>query len=486
MAGVACIVLLARHMQVNDYARFATIAGVAATIGLLSSIGLEKAVTCYLPLGRMTQPGPVLGAFVWRVLGLRVAVLLAFTAALAILWPVVGGTGALPGDVAILGAGWIVSTNVFQFLALILQCLVQQTRLSAVLIAQWSIRLAMLAAVLSQASGMSLTTGMIIMAGPELAGCVLLVLALKRHLQQLAASADSTVTAGHAWPIWRDVRKLMQHNYGYAWLIALPQPNAMIVAAALVLAVPQVAAYGFFASIVERLKAYLPLQFMLNLAEPVLIAGYARDHDFTALWQRAGLLYKVNVVLLVLLLAWTAAVAPILTRLLAGERYATFAWLLPLLVAQVAFGSLNTILQVIVNSVGCSAILTRSGSIALGAMVVCFAGGMLAGRSGTLLLATPLIFELANSAVTLHLLDKRGYTCRWDALFHLKVVAAGCFACFSALQLKGWANGWLEMFVTGAVALAVFALCGMLLRLMQPVDIATLATLMQRTSPGRR
>ena len=479
LAGVLFVVLLARHMAVEAYAQFATIAGIAATIGLLSSIGLEKAVTCYLPAGRIQQTSRVLARFIWRVLGLRIALLIAATALLAGAWRLAGNL-ALADGLLLLVAALVVATNVFQFLALILQCLVQQQTLSRVLIVQWGGRLVLLAALLFFTPGISFRDAIITMAIPEVLGSGVLLIALRRHLRHLIAIDMSLIVPKPHWPPWREVRKLMQHNYGYAWLIAAPQANALIVLVALLLSVPQVAAYGFFTSIVERLRSYLPLQFMLNLAEPVLMASYVRDRDFAALCQRGNLLYQLNVVVLMLLLAWTSVVAPTLARLLTGEKYAAFAWILPLLLAQIALGSCNTILQVVVNCVGRSEILTRSGSVALAAMAASFLALMLSERTMILLLATPLVFEMANSATAIHLLRRAGFAYRWHGLFHLKVAAAGAAAWFVTSQcVAGMTSALAQVIVAGVLCASVFAVSCMLLRIVAPENVLAVKRLLR-------
>jgi O-antigen/teichoic acid export membrane protein len=480
VAGIVFVVWLARYMEVSDYARFATIAGIAATIGMLTSIGLEKAVTCYLPQGRIAQDGRVVASFVWRILALRAGVLFAVTAVLACAWLSLTDEPTVTPSLLLLGAAWIVATNLFQFLALILQSLVQQQVLSRVMIVQWGGRLALLAVVLCNAPGVALTDALLIMVTPELAGGVLLLLALARHLKQLAATETTSTPPVPSWPVWREVRSLMRHNYGYAWLIAAPQANAMIVLASVMLTAPQVAAYGFFAGMVERLRAYLPLQFMLNLAEPVLVAGYVRDRDFAALCRRAGLLYKINVVMLMLFLAWSCAVAPVLTRLLTGEKYVAWALFLPLLVAQIALGSLNTILQVIVNCVGHSAILTRSGSVALTLMVLCVTGVIWSGQPAVLLLATPLVFEITNGAMTIHRLRKEGCAYPWHGLFHLKVASASIVACLCARAVAMWWHPPLaQVLAAGSVAAAIFVVCIIVLGMIERDDVAALKALVR-------
>ena len=212
------VVVLARHMAVQAYAWFATIAGFAATIGLLSSLGLDKAVTYYLPEGRIQQTGAVLARFVWRMVGWRVAVLVAITAAGLGAWSRWTSVPTPPASLLLLVALLIVATHCFQFLALILQCLVQQTILARVLLVQWGGRLLLLAALLYGAPSLSLQDALCAMAVPELLGSGVLVAALRRHLRHLVAHDPPCISASAAWPPWRAVRTRMRDNYAYAWV----------------------------------------------------------------------------------------------------------------------------------------------------------------------------------------------------------------------------------------------------------------------------
>jgi hypothetical protein len=138
ISGVLFSILLVRHMLVIDYSRFATIIGAAGTIGVLSSLGIEKAVTRFVPEGRIQHKGKVLARFIWRLLTLRIGALLMMTVVLVGCWSYFSSDRTYPVELFIPIFLVIVSANAFQFLSLLLQSLVQQKMLARILVVQWA------------------------------------------------------------------------------------------------------------------------------------------------------------------------------------------------------------------------------------------------------------------------------------------------------------------------------------------------------------
>jgi O-antigen/teichoic acid export membrane protein len=480
-AGILFVVLLVRHMATPDYARFATMSGAAATLGMLSSLGLEKAVTRFVPEGRLCQSGAALSRFIWLLVGLRLAALFTVTVALIVAWPYLfAGTPTVTTGFLLPLAALIISINLFQFLALILQALVQQKTLTRVLVIQWGGRLLLLVTLLFAGLRLDLKQALYIVAVPDAIGSVVLGAAIWHYLRLLRGTDTGAEALPRApWPAWPEIWKTSRHNYGYAWLITPPQGNAMIVIASFAVAAPLIAAYGFFISIVERIRTYLPLMFLLNLAEPILIAGYIRDRDFQELCRRSHMLYKLNLILLMLLLGWCAAVAPAITNLLTGGKYGAYAFLLPLLFVQVALGSHNMILQIIANSVGRSDILSKSGAVALGAMMLALLLCLKAGAP-LLLFATPLIFEIANIAVTVVLLRRYGFNYSMLAWFHFALALACGAAYFAGREAASAVDHVvLQLGAAGAAATFAFLVVGYALRVVTPTDVFAVKQLLR-------
>jgi pyruvyl transferase EpsO len=253
--------------------------------------------------------------------------------------------------------------------------------------------------------------------------------------------------------------------------------------AAAMLAAPFVAAYGFFINLLDRLKQYLPLQFMLNLAEPVLIAAYVRDRDFSKLSHHNRLLYQCNLLFLMPALACVLAVGAQLTGLLTGGKYQQQGWILAVLLIQLALGSHATILQIIINAVGKSNVLRWSGGAALLALcmtlaLVAFGGGE---NAPLYLVAAPLVYEAVNNLMGVVLLRRQGYAYDVGWVFHGKLLAASFIAYFCAQLAAGEFDVQvLQVLAAGVVAVSSFIASILLLRVLDARDMDVLRTWLRR------
>lgn len=486
-AGFLTVILLVRHMEVSAYAAYTAILGFCLLAGMLSGLGMERALTRFIPEGVMQHPGTPLMRFIWWTSALRLAVLLLLVCALYFSWPAVtarfAGMALVPQFPLAL-AGVLVSSAMFQLFSAVMQAMVQQKSLTRILVVQWAGRLVLILAILGGGAGITLEQALWLMAVPDGIGVVILGWAIHRCLSISGDSAKFPTLPAHGkvgpWPPWRQVGKLSLNNYGYNLLAALPQGSSMIILAAAVLAAPFVAVYGFYINLIERFRQYLPLQFMLNLAEPVLIAAYVQDRNFPRLCHHGRLLYKLNLLLLLPALAWLGAVALPVTHILTGGKYTEHAWILPLLIAQLALGGHATILQIIINAIGKSGILTVSGCSALVAMGVTVGLVFVSGEYA-LLVAAPLVYEIVNNLVAVALLGKSGwhYDLQWRFHGKLLLATAGAWlgALFAAAQIDSMLG---QILLAGVVAVALFGLSIALLRAVEPGELQTVRDMLKR------
>lgn len=488
-AGFVTVILLVRHMDVPAYAAYTAILGFCLLAGMLSGLGMERALTRYIPEGVMQHPGPPLIRFVWWTTVARMGVLLLLVCLLYGFWPAVAkqfaGLALVPGFPPALAAV-LASSAMFQLFSAVMQAMVQQKKLTRILVVQWGGRLAMVLAIIGGGTGVTLEQALWIMAVPDGIGVLVLAWTIHRHLTHASGGMHYAPQPGRdrddRWPPWRRVGKLSLDNYGYNLLAALPQGSSMIILAAAMLAAPFVAVYGFYINLIERFRQYLPLQFMLNLAEPVLIAGYVRDRDFARLCHHGRLLYKLNLLLLLPALAWLAAAAAPMTHALTGGKYMEHAWILPVLIAQIALGSHATILQIVVNAIGRSGILTVSGCLALLAMVAAIVLVLFSGAYSWLV-AAPLVYEVVNTLTAAALLGKHGwpYSLQWR--FHGKALLATAIAwagAFFASAQTGSMPG--KVLLAGIAAFALFCLSIVLLQAVGKGDIQTVRNILKRNS----
>lgn len=486
-AGFLTVILLVRHMEVSAYAAYTAILGFCLLAGMLSGLGMERALARFIPEGVMQHPGAPLMRFIWWTSAARLVILLLLVCALYFSWPAVtacfAGLALVPQFPLALAAV-LASSAMFQLFSAVMQAMVQQKSLTRILVVQWGGRLVLVLAILGSGAGITLEQALWLMAVPDGIGAVILGWAIHRCLTIPRDEAKLAPPQAHGqdgpWPPWRQVGKLSLNNYGYNLLAALPQGSSMIILAAAFLAAPFVAVYGFYINLIERFRQYLPLQFMLNLAEPVLIAGYVRDGNFLRLCHHGRLLYKLNLLLLLPALAWLGAVAAPVTHILTGGKYTEHAWILPMLIAQLALGGHATILQIIINAIGKSGILTVSGCSALSAMGMTV-GLVLVSGEYTWLVAAPLVYEMVNNLVAVALLGKSGwpYDLQWRFHGKLLLATAGAWqgALFAAAQIDSPLG---KVLLAGIVAVALFGLGVALLRAVEAGELQTVRDMLKR------
>lgn len=480
VAGFLTVILLVRYMDTHAYAGYAAMLGVSVIAGMLAGLGMERALARFIPEGRLHYPPRYLAAFIRTSALLRLGAMLLIVGLLYLAWPWL--TGQFPGidfgPVFPLALAFLLlNTSMFQFLSAVLQALVQQKSLTRVMVVQWGGRLLCILLLVLHAASISLEQALWLMAIPDGIGALILWCVIRRYLASLPA--DLHAERETHWPSWPQVRRLALDNYAYNLVAALPQGSSMIILAAAFLAAPFVAAYGFFISLLERCKQYLPLQFMLNLAEPVLIAAYVKDRDFDRLCHHNRLLYKFNLLFIMPALAWVAAIAPQLTSLLTGGKYAEHAWLLPVLLLQLALGSHATVLQIVINAVGKSTVLSISGFSALLSMGFAILLAVAGGRPEYLVLA-PLLYEFVNNAVAVAALRGRGYRYDPQILFHAKLLASTALAWLLANEvLRHFTHPAQGMAMAALTVVPVFVLANGLLRTVDARDFQTLKNLLR-------
>lgn len=483
VAGFFAIILLVRHMDVAGYAAYTAMLGVTMFAGMLASLGMERALARYIPEGMMHHSSSDLARLIWVASLIRFSVMLLLIAVLILVWPAAAGRFAgleIAPDFPLALAALLINATMFQQFSTVMQALVQQKTLTRVLVVQWAGRLILILLLISNYSEVTLNQALWLMALPDGIGMLILMGVIYHYLKSLDNAAGHADRGHPGWPAWAQVRRLAMDNYGYNLLAALPQSSSMIILAAAFLSAPFVAAYGFYINLLDRLKQYLPLQFMLNLAEPVLIAGFMKDKDFNLLCHHGRLLYKFNLLLIMPALAWIAAIAPSFTVLITGGKYAEYAWVFPVLILQIALGSHATIIQIIINAVGKSTILTCSGLSALAAMGLSILAVMASGHLIYLVVA-PLAYEIVNNLIAVFLLNKQGFHYDAQPGFHWKLAAA----VIAAYLCSTFASGAIEMplgkvMIAGVVSVAVFGLTIVLLRTVEHRDLETLKELLKR------
>jgi exopolysaccharide biosynthesis predicted pyruvyltransferase EpsI/O-antigen/teichoic acid export membrane protein len=414
LAGFATVILLVRYMDVQSYAGFTALSGIIVMAGIFAGLGLERAISRFVPEARLERSANELGQFIWRISAIKLVASLVVSLVFFISWNQI--LRIFP-DVHLVQfpislVCFVVAETLFQHFSSVLQALIKQKALTRILIVQWAGRLVMIAWAILGDKSISLEESLWIMAIPEAVGVLVFVLVITQYLSglrsdQKALHKQPASNQESPWPDWQAIFKMAGNNYGFTLLAAPPQGYFMKMLAAAFLPTQMVAAYGFFINIAERARQYIPLHLLYNLIEPVMIGNYLQNRDFATLNYRCELLYKSNLILLVPVLAWVAAAGTFIIASLTGGKYEEYLWLLLVVMFQLMIGSHVVLLQLILNSVGASLTLIRAGIFALITMLLFLAITML--FSTNFLMIGPLVFSLVCNLYIVQALKREGY-----------------------------------------------------------------------------
>jgi len=404
---MASVILLARNMNTTDYAGYIAVTSLIMLVAMFSNLGLERASARFVPEARMHRDAREILSFVSKLALLRLAIALIFAAGLFLLWP--GVTQLFSHSIALPVIPWsvplfLVATTIFAFFSSVLQSLLEQKLQTRLLLIQTIGRLVLIMALLSIYGQITLDQSLWIMAAPEAVSAIVMAIATFVVLGKISTphTQDS-----RPWPDWREVWHIAVHSYGFNVMATLPQGYFMRTLIAATFPAHVTAAYGFFSTLMDRIRTYLPMQFMYNLIEPVMVASYLTNPDPHALARRSHAIYKANVLLLLSALILVVIAGEPMIDLLTSGKYGAEYWMLILLLVQVTIGSNVLALQLFFNTLKATQLLSISG---LGALAVMAVGVWLSylDPSRYWLLTCPILYEVAMNAIALYLAKKKG------------------------------------------------------------------------------
>ena len=467
IAGFATVILLVRFMDVQSYAGYTALTGLIALSGILAGLGLDRAISRYVPEARLERSAKELGHFIWRVTAIKLLAAIVVSAIFYGFWqPIL----KLFSDVHLTHfplalACFVVAETLFQHFSAVFQALLKQKTLTRILTVQWAGRLIMITWAIFADKAISLHESLLILALPEILGVLVFVLVLMHYLSQLNAEqqADNMIKSNNQnWPDWHAIAGMASHNYGFTLLAAPPQGYFMKMLAAIFLPTHMVAAYGFFISIAERVRQYIPLHLLYSLIEPVMIGNYIQNRSFSILNQRCQLLYKSNLILLIPLMAWVLAAGGLIVTSLTGGKFQEYSWLLALIMLQLTVGSHVVLLQLILNSVGASQLLVKAGFFALIGMALFLAVALNVHLYS--LVVAPLVFSLICNIYIIQSLNRAGYPYKLSKQLFRGATVSGSIACllvYVAMHQIFYAspNTYLLTVISGLLTTLVYIAC---------------------------
>ena len=429
LGGFATVILLVRYMDVQSYAGFTALTGVIVLAGIFAGLGLERAISRYVPEAILQRTVNELSQFIWRTTLIKLFAALFASSILWVLWQpllhIFPDVKLANFPVALIC--FVVAETLFQHFSSVFQAMLKQKALTRILVVQWAGRLIMIAWVVMKDSNIGLEQSLWIMAIPEMMGVFVFAITFIFYINTLKQAEKMVVKLNQsAWPDWRSIGKMAGHNYSFTLLAAPPQGYFMKMLAAAFLPTQMVAAYGFFINIAEKARQYIPLHLLYNLIEPVMIGNYLQNNDFKTLNHRCQLLYKSNLLILIPLLAWIAAAGPFIIASLTGGKFQEYNWLLIVVMLQLTVGSHVVLLQLILNSVGRSILLVKAGLYALFGMSLFLAIAMPINVQS--LVVAPLVFSFICNFFIINKLQKSGYSYALSWQLFMGACAAGLVA----------------------------------------------------------
>jgi O-antigen/teichoic acid export membrane protein len=425
VAGFVFVILLARAMDVQAYAGYTAITGLIAMSGVITGFGLERVVARFVPEARLERSVPELSRFIWGLASFRLCFALLVSVIMYIAWQHIRSIFPdvhlvqFPVQMAIL----IVAEALFQYFSAVYQALVQQKILTRIMVIQWAGRLLLGGLVLYHYGQITLAQAITVLAIPEVLGVVAFAILLTRHIKEIEQSNLSGIYLESTWPDWPGLVKIALHNYSFTLLASPPQGYFMKIMASLFLPTSMVAAYGFFISLSERVRQYIPLNFVYNLIEPFMVGNYLAKKDFGSLNKNCQLLYKTNLLMLLPLLIWILLCGKNISYMLAGDKFWEYNWIFFLVFFQLTIGSHIVLLQLVLNSVGKSSLLLTSGIVSVSFLFLFWLG--VTSINPSWILFGPLVFSVCCNTLIIYWLRRGGfdYSISWHLYKRILIAA---------------------------------------------------------------
>lgn len=359
VSSLIVLVVIIRSLAVGEFAVYASLSALVLMLGLLSSPGVKAVLLRFLPELRAAHNNRAM----YRLLAIGLALRMVFylIAALVVLsiagllssWLKMGEWEWLLPLYLVVGFFRITAT----FTSSALESLLWQRE------AQYSLAIAFLvklAAVLAAVwmGTLSLKLLVWIECGVELLSLVLMLMAaLVRWLTDPARSTGDAAVLVQDWRrytkfgLWTYAQNLTSILYGSA-------PNRLLIG--FFLPVSSIALFGAVDRLITYVRRYEPLLIFLGMVRPIFNSRFTRPSDFPRLVSMANLLFRVNlIVLLMPFILFAVAGKPLFDWLTAG-KYVEAAPLFLAFYTVVILSSANPMIDVLVKVVEQNRIYTAS------------------------------------------------------------------------------------------------------------------------------
>jgi O-antigen/teichoic acid export membrane protein len=365
--GLIFLFLTVRGLAPVQYGNYIVLLAALEVISLASSLGVFGFAQRYLPEFRIRGDAWLLSRSLLVCFGIRAVTLLASAAILVFAQERLTHTFDVDvGHAAFsLFAAWLIVEGLCRLLDNVTDSLLFQatTQLSG-FIRTWLKVIAL--TTLAFTSGFTLSELLVF----ELVGStVALVVTIFLVFRAISRSAETT-QGRHYRPDWKTIFRfscqhyvalLFSQIYGYSALKLLLSALAGPVVTA---------AYGFAQSLVDMVRRYLPVQLLLGMVRPLIIASYAREMNVERPLFLSNLVFKLNVFLIAPVFAVSITFGGQLTEFIHRGKYPeAYTILIPFL-AILVLQTLHMVLSMLAMSLEHGGMILRGTVIASSGIVI--------------------------------------------------------------------------------------------------------------------
>lgn len=395
---------LARYLPEQEYANYIA-AFACLELGLIFlGFGMDWVTAVNIPQFRMNAPA-LLARFLWQCAALQAALLAAGAVALYVF-----------AEAAARGLGLTAAGDAFRLYAFVmlieglsrvfrdqlLSCLLMQGMAQASQLVR-NVAMAGFAALLADKPEWQAASTLAV---AELAASTLSLalgaLALHHHLAGLSRTGQPQ-TENWSAPGWPAMLRAGRN----AWLSSIANLSwggqAVILIATRFIGAEATAVLGFTRNLADQIRRYLPMEFLFGVIRPMLMARFSKDGDRQQLGLRAGLMYRVNLLFILPLLALSVTHGDQLCAALSNGRYASGHWLLVGWLVVLMLWAHHRISDLLAHAVGRSGATSRASLFLLPApLFIAFAAYW---QNWAAIFGVLAIAELAYSLLVLQSID---------------------------------------------------------------------------------
>lgn len=426
--SMTTLIVLARWLGTTDYGSYIALFALQSTLLALSTLGVETAAERFLPEFRTRYRDEDLLGFIVAALMMRTVILLVVVAAGMALAEPLSTLIGLPELTSLLRL-WLIAVGcfgVFSFCCVLLESMLLQ-KLAQGCMSFYLVAKLLLLLALHYGWELNLQSLIVseIAAGAVAATTGLVLLTRQFHRGGLA----------RGWALVLENRTRLQRfasfNYAAQLVFQFFNNDVMKLLVTRLLGLASAASYGFAANVADMVQRYLPATLLQRLIKPVFISRYVRSGDFGELNRMGRIILKLNLLILVPVIALASVYGGELLGLLSKGRYADGKWLLVGALGLLVLSSHQAILGLLAGTLERNAMQFYAGLLSAIGLPVALWLIPAWGPMGAIAAAT-ISALIYNSFATIYL-RRSGYAYKpdWRALL---VFAAGGVALAAGLH----------------------------------------------------